>query len=380
MATAISYGPARMGFGLFVPEFQDAFSLSSSMVGIVSSLGFAGFFIGLLVAQFLLDRRGPEFPVLTGLAAATIGMGIVTLTPNLAVLAAGVFLAASSAGFAWTPFNDAVHRKVRNADRATALSEISTGTAVGIALTGSISLAMALLEFNWRYCWAIFTAASALALLANWAALRQIDKAPDPTPDTEWSDLLQWKALPLFGVAFVFGITSAIYISFAPDQFARHGVPGVPDKSASSFVFISYGLFGLAGLATSRVKDLLGLPWLLRVLLIASAVSLALVAMLSGRWAGLIPSAGLQGINVMMTSAVLAVWSERLFPAFPSLGFTATLLATAAGSVIGPAFAGWALDGLGAAPMFLGTAAIPLAAAAGVRRRLVIDSSDGPNG
>ena len=59
-ATAISYGPARMGFGLFVPEFKSTFAISAPMVGLVSSLGFAGFFIGLLVAQFLLPLFRPE--------------------------------------------------------------------------------------------------------------------------------------------------------------------------------------------------------------------------------------------------------------------------------------------------------------------------------
>jgi hypothetical protein len=107
---------------------------------------------------------------------------------------------------------------------------------------------------------------------------------------------------------------------------------------------MGFGLFGFAGLATRRVKDSIG------------------------------------RITIMMTSAVLAVWSGRLSPALPSLGFTVTLLATAAGSVIGPAFAGWALDGVGAAPTFLSTGAIPLAAAAEVRHLLVVETSEGPNG
>src|SRR6056297_697663 len=98
-ATAISYGPGRMGFGLFVPEFRDAFSMSTSAIGFVSSFGFLGFFIGLLTAQALLRRRGPELPVLCGLSAATLGMGLVAVAASLPVLAIGVFLATSSAGF-----------------------------------------------------------------------------------------------------------------------------------------------------------------------------------------------------------------------------------------------------------------------------------------
>lgn len=96
-------------------------------------------------------------------------------------------------------------------------------------------------------------------------------------------------------------------------------------------------------------------------------------AFMPGLWSGLVLSAGLQGINVMMTSAVLAFWSERLFPSFPSLGFTATLLATATGSVISPPVAGMVFASNGPEAMFYGTAVIPLAAAAIVQARFVVE-------
>ncbi len=369
-ATAISYGPGRMGFGLFAPEFREAFSMSTSGIGLVSSLGFLGFFAALLVAQFLLNRRGPEAPVLGGMACATAGTVIVTLAPNVAVLAIGVFLAASSAGFAWTPFNDAVHRKIRDIDRPTALSEISTGTSIGIALAGAAALAMVLSGLSWRHCWALFAVASALALVANWAALRAVEKDPEDPPTGSWRALLQIAALPLFVIAFVYGTTSAIYISFAADHMlGAGGVPGLPTAATPALLFIVYGLAGLLGLLTGRVKSVLGLPWLLRLLMLSGALSVVLVALLPARWIGLVPSAGLQGVHVMMTSAVLAFWSERLFPRLPSLGFTSALLAMAAGSVLGPVLAGLAAGASSVAAMFLGTAALPAATALLLRDR-----------
>ena len=79
----------------------------------------------------------------------------------------------------------------------------------------------------------------------------------------------------------------------------------------------------------------------------------------------------------MMTSAVLAFWSERLFPSLPSLGFTATVLALAAGNVIGPALAGVVLDGIGTETMFYATAVIPLAATAILRTKFVVERPTG---
>ena len=359
-----------MGFGLFVPEFRSEFSMSTSAVGFVSSLGFFGFFIGLLVAQAQLNRRGPELPVLSGLTLATLGLALVAMAPNLPVLAMGVFLATSSAGFAWTPFNDAVHRKVSDVDRPAALSGISTGTGVGIALAGVAALAMVIGGISWRYCWAFFAVASALALLGNWAALRQVERDPGGKTRRGWRDLAQAAAVPLFVIGFVYGTTSAIYISFAADHMvASGGVPGVPVGATPALVYICYGLFGLAGLLTGRVKAMIGLPWLLRLLMLAGAVSLALAAMAPDGWAGLVTSAGLQGVHVMMTSAVLAFWSERLFPALPALSFTAALLATATGSVLGPAAAGVVSDAVGPAAMFLGASVLPALTALCLRDR-----------
>ncbi|HEX2020967.1 MAG TPA: MFS transporter, partial [Aurantimonas sp.] len=330
-ATAISFGPGRMGFGLFVPEFRSEFSMSTSSVGYVSSLGFVGFFIGLLIAQFLLDRRGPRVPVLAGLTAAMLGMATVAAAPNLVVLAIGVFIATSSAGLSWTPFNNAVHRKVSDRDRASALSMVSTGTGIGIALAGLAALVMVFGGLSWRYCWAFFAAASAVALLGNWRAFHHVEKQRSGGPRSGWRDVANASMIPLCVIGFVYGKTSAIYISFAADQMVEAGgVPGLPVAATPALVYICYGLVGLAGLLTAPVRDRLGLPLLLRLLMLAGALSLALVALAPGSWSGLVVSAGLQGVHVMMTSAALAFWSERLFPSLPSLSFTTALLATAA--------------------------------------------------
>lgn len=359
-ATAISFGPARMGFGLFVSEFRSAFELSTSTVGFVASLGFFGFFIGLLIAQARLARRGPGSPVVSGLAAATLGMGIVALAPNLPVLAIGVFLASSSAGLAWTPYNDAMHRKVRDEHRPFALSIVSTGTAVGIALAGLAALIVVVGDLSWRLGWACFAAASAVALLVNWVAFRGVDKDRSDGPDQGWKHLLHAAALPLLAIGFVYGTTSAIYISLAADHMVTAGgVPGVPIAATPALVFICYGRFGLVGLLAGRVRVAIGLPLLLRLIMLAGALSVALVAIAPDTWAGLILSAGWQGVHVMMASAVLAFWSERVFPSLPSLSFTVTLLGAALGSVVGPAAAGVVADAFGAEAMFLGAAALP---------------------
>ena len=335
--------------------------MSTSTVGFVSSLGFMGFFLGLLAAQWMLSRQGPAAPVISGLAAASAGLATVAIAPNVIVLAAGVFLAASSAGFAWTPFNEAVNRKIQDVDSPGALSKISSGTSVGIFATGLAALLMTYAGISWRVCWMVFAIAALVGLLANFVVLRQFEKLPPHNqPYHKWTSLLQGVAIPLFAVAFVFGATSAIYIAFAVDHMTHvGGIPGLSKDTIPPLVFVLYGLFGLTGLLTARVKDLVGLTWLVRLLMLAGAVSLAVIAIMPSSWVGLIVSAGLQGVHVMMTSAVLALWCKRLFPTLPSFSFTAALLATATGNVFGPFLAGLAATAFGAPAMFLTAATLP---------------------
>jgi predicted MFS family arabinose efflux permease len=353
---------------LFLSEFRSAFALSTQAAGLVSGAGFASLLLGLLVAQHMTARRGPRLPVVVGLSLAALGMAIVAAAPGVVVLTLGVCLAMSSTGFAWTPFNEAVQRRLPDGARPAALSAVSTGTALGIAAAGAAALLASLYGVSWRLCWAVFAAAGALAALANLRALREA-AGPRPSPRAwRWRAFAAPAARPLFAVALSFGVTSAIYISFAADRIARAGgLEGLPPGAAPGAVYGLFGLFGLLGVFTGRARTAAGLARLLHLLLFASALSLALVAVAPVSWTGVVLSAGLQGVNVMMTSAVLAFWSERLFPGQPARGFTAALLAYALGSVAGPILAGAAAQRLGEVPMFLGAAAVSLGTAAALR-------------
>jgi len=76
-------------------------------------------------------------------------------------------------------------------------------------------------------------------------------------------------------------------------------------------------------------------------------------------------------VFVMIMSAVLAFWSERLFPHMPARSFTAALIAVALGSVLGPVVAGTVSDIWGGEVMFLGTAVLSITTMPVIQPRLV---------
>lgn len=371
-ATAITYGPARMGFGLFLSDFRAEFGLSTGVAGLVSSLGFLGMLAGLVAAYATLVNGGPRAPVLVGLGLATLGTSLVAVAPGLPVLTVGIVLAMTSAGFAWSPFNKIVNRHLPDAMRPSALAIISTGTSLGIAVAGAAAVAANLSGLPWRAAWGGFAALSLLALLGNAIALRATSGPKRAGPQQPWGTLLHQTAMPLYAIALSFGTTTAIYFSFAADRIEQSGgLPFIPSGTSAAILFLCFGTFGLLGLATGRIKDAIGLSALLHLLLVGSALSVGLMALSPTSWPGVVLSAGLQGAFVMMMSAILAFWSERLYPGMPARSFTAALIAVAGGSVLGPVSAGAMADSVGTFEMFLATATLSIMTLAVIHPRIV---------
>lgn len=365
-----------MGFGLFLPDIGAAFRLSSSAAGVISGLGFSGFLTGLLVAYWLTARVGPKLPVLIGILTATAGMGLIAAATTVPVLTVGVILAMSSAGFTWSPFNSAVSTDVVPERRPTALSIISTGTSIGVAGAGLVALVLAGPGLSWRAGWAAFAVMGIVVGVLNWLLLDRSSGTTQARAAEPYRKLASKTAAPLYASGFSFGITTAVYISFAADRVASvGGLPGLPAGASADTIFIAYGTFGLIGLATDRLKAAVGLAGLLRSLHVTAAISHLLIAISPASWISVIISAAFQGGYVMMMSAIMAFWSERLFPEQPTRSFTATLLAVAGGSVLGPVAAGSIADASRPAVMFLSGASVSAVTAWLLRPRIIRETS-----
>ena len=393
LATAVAFGPARMGFGLFLPAFRAAFDLSSATAGLIASGGFLSFLLALLLSAWIGRRFGERVSVGAGALGAAAGFALVAAASSGAALAGGIALAGTSAGLCWAPFNDAAERVVPAASRAGALSVVSTGTSIGVIAAACIAWGVAEGLLPWRAAWAGFAgtgvvlAAAARAGLPPGRGFKPVREAvgdivevglpsaltPDPSPKiaAAGARLTQRAAIPLYASALSFGMTNAIFLSFAADRVVTAGgLPGLPDADASVVIFLCYGVCGLIGLATGRIEARLGLAPLLCGIFAAGAASLILIALAPTVWSGVVSASGLHGAAIMMASAVFSFWSLRLFPGRGALGFTATLLCMASGSVAGPALAGLLADAEGPAAMFLAAAGPPFAMALWFAARL----------
>lgn len=366
LATAVAFGPARMGYGLFMPRLREAFGFSIETAGVIASAAFGGFLLALVLSGWLTNRLGPRVPLVLGGGCAAAGLGLAAAAPNAAALAAGVALAASSAGFSWVPYNTAAGRAVARHLHGRVLSIISTGTTFGVAAAAVLAWAVVGQGWSWRAAWVMFAVFGLGAAVVNAWSLRGLGGGEASSSGVRRQrSLLERRARPLFAAAFSFGVTSSVYLSFAVDHVVHSGgLPGAPPEAAGPVLFAAFGIAGVVGLFTGEVEHRIGLAWTLRAIFLCSALSLSFIAAAPGSWAAVLVSAGLQGAFVMTVSAVLAFWSLRVFPQAPAAGFTAVLMFVAAGNMVAPVLASLAAGRIGMGPTFLAWAGLSLLTAA----------------
>lgn len=359
-ATAVAFGPARNGYGLFLPNIREEFGLSTELLGFIASGLYAGYLGALLAVGLLAVRVGPRPPVLIGLLSAALGMALVALAPNVWVLAAGVVLAGTSAGWSWAPYNDAAERTVPPRHRDRVLSVVSTGTTFGILVAGLVALAAGP---SWRIAWFAFTVGAVAAMLPNTLILpgASHDEADDDEGSSRrlgWRWLMRAEAVPLFLVAFSFGVVSAFYFSFAVDLVAGSG--GLSRAAAGSIFYAVIGAAGFVGLLTGDAVARYGLGRVLHVTLASLGVAALLLGVAPSFLPSMVFSAALFGAGVMLMSALLSVWSLHVFPEQPSTGFSAALFVFGIGLVAGPTILGALAGSFGLETAFLVTGVLTL--------------------
>ena len=355
-AIAVSFGPARAGYGLFLPDFREEFGLSIELSGLVASGLQAGYLAALVAVGLLVARTGARALILLGMLAAGGGMALVAFAPGAPVLAIGVVVAGMSAGWAWAPYNDAVESAVPRRLRGRVLSVISTGTTFGVLAAGLTAL---LADEAWRTAWVVFALSAVAAGAMNLAFVRGGSVSPRGTSGPRF--LVRRGAVPLFGVAFSFGAVSAFYWAFAVELVSRSVALPV---AAGPLFYVVVGLAGFAGLFTGDAVRRFGIVRVLLAVMATLTLAAGLLAGAPGVLAACGASAAFYGVGVMAMSSLLAIWSSLAFPEGPSTGFSATLLFFGVGCVAGPAVLGGLAGSAGLETAFAVAAAVTLLTAA----------------
>ena len=343
---ATTFGLARYGYGLLVPDMRRSFGLDATTVGLLGSGAYLTYLAATVASMPVVSRCGPRrTAIFAGLLAAA-GMAITGQAPDVAVLALGVILAGASSGFAFPPFADLAADHVGPDRRGDVLAAISSGTGWGVALAAPAAIA---LGPGWRAAWLTF-AAAALAVSATARVL--LPDAKDAHRSSQAPRLkVSWfvcaRSRPLLLSAFLVGLSASVYWTFGPDA-----VQSAQGATMARVLFVVVGISSIGGAFASQVLRSLGTAIAFRLCAALLTCSLALI--IAG--AGQAPLALLSGLafgsTYNLVVAILVIWSDQVFARRPSAGLAATMVMFALGQILGPTLAGIIADRIGVSTAF----------------------------
>jgi len=352
---AVSFGLARYGYGLMLPDLRAALDLDSATLGVIGSGSFAAYLLATASCGLLAARVGARRLVIAGGALAVAGMLIVASAQSATALAAGIVVAGASSGLVYPPFADAVQQRLPEAGRPRALAIVSSGTGWGVLVSVPVALAAGA---DWRLAWVAFAALALLATLWAAVALRGTRAAA-----TQEVDRLRpsWfvcpRSGPLLAGAFLIGLAASVYWTFSVDLAGRAGL-------GHDGARILLGVVGAASIAGSLGGDLLERIGGRAALVLGSLVmgtSLVLLAVAAGSWPAALASAAGFGAAYNLIVALQSIWSARVFADRPAVGIGAVMFVLSTGLLLGPPLAGAVADRVSLEAAFCGAGALCVA-------------------
>ena len=332
---AVSYGLARYGYGLLLPDMRNAFGLSRAALGLIASTAYASYLLAVASAGTLAARYGPRLVVVVGGVLAVLGMVVIALAPSGPVLAAGVFIAGASGGLVFPPFADVVADLLERRTRSRAMATISSGTGWGVLVAVPIAL---LAGDEWRVAWLAFTALAVVATL--WAARTVPNTAGAEHTGNEERLRASWfvcpRSGPLLTGALLIGLAASVYWTFAVDLADQAGL----GREGARLLLGVVGAASIAGSLGGDLLERLGGRAALGLTALLMATALALLASAPSGWLGAMLSAAGFGAAYNLVVALQTIWSVRVFADRPAVGLGAVMFVLSVGLLAGPPVAG----------------------------------------
>jgi predicted MFS family arabinose efflux permease len=370
---AVTFGLARYGYGLLLPEMRADLGMSASAAGLVSSATYLSYMVANVLVVQVASRWGSRVAVAAAAAFASIGMATIAVAESVAALAAGVLVAGAAAGLAFPPYADIVDRHVEPPRRALVWSTISSGTGWGVALAGPIAIVA---DDRWRLAWAGFVVIAVVTGLfaTRLAPAHDAESLRRPQLSVSWFFCPRSRPLLVSGV--LVGAGSSVWWAFSVDAMQSAGLGTTPARVVYAVCGAACLLGSVSGIAFAH----LGLRggYLGAAVLLAASLGLLAVATAQLAWA--LVAAVLFGAFYASVIAAHGIWSAQVFADHPAAGLAAVSAALTIGTLVGPALAGHAIQQSGHALALVGAAVVTVAAMPfcppSERRREVLETHD----
>ena len=361
---AVTYGLARYGYGLYLPQFRAAFGLSAGTAGAIAAGSYVGYCAAAVLASRLVGAGRARQALWAAGGSAALGSLVVAVAWNGTSLAAGALIAGSGAGAASPALVAAVAGTVPLADQPRAQGLVNGGTGAGVVGGGLLVLSF---PEAWRWSWTGF---AVVALVVTACADRRTrwgadSRGPSGRGVPRATAHLRQVGRPLVA-ALLAGAGGAGVWTFARDLLTADG--GL-SSAATGLLWCLLGAAGLLGGLSGVLVRRVGLRAAWQSTVVAAAAGTALLGVLPG---AVIPAAlalACFGSAFVALSGVLLAWGAQRTPAAAAAAAAILFIGLTVGQAVGAVVLGVVTETAGAPTAFLAASALLVISAAGADGR-----------
>ena len=333
---AVTYGIGRYAYGFFLPVFIEKYSLSLSYTGYLSSAATTAYATVSLVSVFYANKIRPIFLIVLGGSVTTIGIFLVTVSPNYLIFSAGIVLASLGAGIMPPAYFEYIGKVIREDKRDLVTIIVSTGGAPGLVM--SAVCAYQFLE-EWQIAWFSFSLISLGMLFLNifllpWGKIHTPKISPNILAESI-RELFPKGWAMLFAMSFFYGIALNVYYTFSISFIDL-------ELGIKSFAPLFWSLIGISGLVAFLVTALLVSKLGVIATISVSYLLLSISFFIFELWSvnSVIVSGFIFGIFSIVPNSACLVFANHIYKDRLSLGWGMTFISLSLGMAFGVAVAG----------------------------------------
>ena len=349
LAAAVSLGVTRFAYGLLLPPMRQALDWSYTLAGAMNTANAVGYLLGALLMPRLLKRWSPGRVLGAGMALAAVFMALSGFMTDAGSLLVQRLLAgwASALVFVTGGLLAAGLAQQRPQQGGWLIGLYYGGTGWGIVASALVVPWVLTQPTDWPRAWWALAGGCALALLALWPTVAQLDHQRTQAGATARDDGVRfqlsqwWLGLAGYGC---FGVGYIGYMTFVIALLREQGASGA---TVTGF----YAALGLAVVASARLwarlLDHFKGGQALAILNALLALATAVPALAAPPWA-LALSGLLFGAVFLSVVASTTVMVRHNLPTQEwARGISAFTIVFALGQIVGPTLVGWVADGPG---------------------------------
>jgi predicted MFS family arabinose efflux permease len=360
------YGIGRYAYGLYIPNIEKEFHVSTLTLGMVASAGTLVFVLMTLLSAFILSQR---FHIIWMLCAGglvtSFGCFIVYFAHTPQLLLLGIVLSTACAGIAPPSQYRIFDQHLTSRWQSRAIACMNCAGTLGVLLVGVLSYSM---QANWQKTWLVFSCctlmATVIAVTAS-PAHKKRQSGLNCERSIKIRELYRPGVINLFILCLSYGTLLGCYYTYSAKLLSQYG--GYTPKFQQWF----WMLVGISGLTTVFSGDLIskrGIKFTLITAHVLNASSCVLIVFLINFEPAVNVAAITFGIGSMLPGSAILIWSMRLYRGRPTIAFGVMFALMSTGQALGSAISGVLGDTVNLNAAFLLSAAIVLASLLSIPR------------